>query len=249
MGGRDLVFPHHENEIAQSEAATGETFARYWLHNGLLRTEGEKMSSSLGNFFTVSDALERFGTNVVRTFYLGAAYRSDQTLTEEAMEEAEERWNRLERAYEAAVGALDGTDARTKIEDESLRTAVDETRESFAAAMSDDFNVREASAALLGLASAVNRHLDERDEYDYRGLRRAVETFEELGGGVFGLSFGEERPEGDVRLADELVELVLDVREREREAGNYDRADELRDDLAALGVEVEDGDGGPTFRY
>jgi len=248
MGGRDLVFPHHENEITQSEAATGEQFARYWLHVGLLETEGDKMSSSLGNFVTVSEALEEYGVNVVRTFYLGAQYRTDQTLSEGAIEEAGERWERLERAYEGAVDACDGVDAYTKAEDDELRTAVEDARESFVAAMDDDLNVREATAALLELATAVNRHVEDRERYDYRALRRCVETFEELGGDVFGLQFGAV-DDGDVGVAEDLVELVLDVREAEREAGNYDRADELRDELAALGVDIEDGPEGPTYRF
>jgi cysteinyl-tRNA synthetase len=248
MGGRDLVFPHHENEIAQSEAATGEPFARYWLHNGLLETEGEKMSSSLGNFLTVAEALDRYGVDILRTFYMGAQYRTDQSLSEAAMAEAAERYDRIERAYEAAVDACDSPAARTKVDDEALREAVETAEADFAAAMDDDFNVREATAALLALASAVHRHVDGREEYDYRALRRTVETFESLAGDVFGLTLGRGA-DGDARLADELVELVLEVREREREAGNYDRADELRDDLAAAGVEVEDADDGPTYRY
>jgi cysteinyl-tRNA synthetase len=248
VGGHDLVFPHHENEIAQSEAATGAKFARYWLHTGLLETAGEKMSSSLGNYFYVADALEEFGPNVVRTFYCSTNYGSKQTYSEAAMAEAEERWERLDRAYETAVDACDGVDARTKVEDDAFRTAVDEARESFTAAMNDDFGVREATAALLELATAVNRHVDGHDEYDYVGLRRAVETFEEFGEGVLGLDFGDGAG-GEAHLADDLIQLVLDVREAEREAGNYDRADELRDDLEALGVTVEDGDDGPRYRY
>ncbi|MFB6155621.1 MAG: cysteine--tRNA ligase [Haloferacaceae archaeon] len=248
VGGHDLVFPHHENEIAQSEAATGRQFAKYWLHTGLLETGGEKMSSSLGNFFYVSDALEEFGVNVVRTFYLGTAYSSKQSFSEAALAEAEERWDRLERAYESAVDACDSVGARTKVEDAALRGAVDEVRASFTEAMNDDFNVREAMAALLELAAAVNRHVDGREAYDYRGLRRAVETFEELGGDVFGLTFGRETA-GEARVAEDLVELVLDLREAEREAGNYERADQLRADLAELGVEVQDSPEGPTFRF
>ncbi|SEH64780.1 cysteinyl-tRNA synthetase [Halopenitus malekzadehii] len=260
MGGRDLVFPHHENEIAQSEAATGETFARYWLHAGLLSMEGEKMSSSIGNFWTVPDALEELGVNVLRTFYAGAAYRSEQALTDETIAEAEERWDRLSRTYDRAVDAVDSVDAHTKAADESLRSAVETARDDFAAAMNDDLNVREATAALLALTDAVNRHLDDAatetsaggPEYDYRGLRRAVETFEELGEDVLGLRFDAAGPgvgDGEVTLADDLVDLVLDLREAAREAGEYERADELRDALEDVGVVVEDGPEGPTYRF
>ena len=252
MGGRDLVFPHHENEIAQSEAATGETFARHWLHVGLLAMDGEKMSSSIGNFWTVPDALDELGVNVVRTFYAGAAYRSEQALTEETIAEAEERWDRLSRTYDRAVDALDSPAARAKSADGDLRDAVEATREAFAAAMNDDLNLREATAALLDLTDAVNRHLDAVEDaaarYDYRGLRAAVEAFDELGGDVLGLQF-ETETDGDVDLAGELVELVLDVREAEREAGNYERADDLRDALREVGVEIEDGSDGATYRF
>ncbi len=254
IGGHDLVFPHHENEIAQSEAATGESFANYWLHTGLLETKGEKMSSSLGNFFTVEAALDEYGPNVIRTFYLSTEYGSKQTFSEAAMAEARERWNRLKRAYQSAVDALDSVDATAKVEDPELRAAVSNTYNEFTAAMNDDFNVREAMAALLALATAINRHLDGADEtdgrtqYDYQGLKAAVETVDALGGEVFGLQFGSVS-DGDVELASELVELVLEVRENEREAGNYGRADDLRDALEALDIEVQDSDDGPTFRF
>ena len=255
MGGRDLVFPHHENEIAQSEAATGEPFARHWLHVGLLQMDGDKMSSSIGNFWTVPDALEELGVNVIRTFYAGAAYRSEQTLTAEAISEAKERWERLSRTYDRAVEALNSVDARAKATDASLREAVETTRGAFETAMDDDLNLREATAALLSLTDAVNRHLDARSEaassddgYDYRGLHTAVTAFDELGGDVLGLQFASTT-DGDVDLAGELVELVLDVREAERVAGNYDRADELRDALDAVGVTVEDGPDGVEYRF
>ncbi|GAA0518612.1 cysteinyl-tRNA synthetase [Halorubrum aquaticum] len=248
MGGRDLVFPHHENEIAQSTAATGEEFVRHWLHVGLLSMEGEKMSSSIGNFWTVPDALEELGVNVVRTFYAGAAYRSEQALTEETIAEAEERFERLSRAHERAVDALDSVDAYAKTVDEGLRRAVADARDDFAAAMNDDLNLREATAALLALTDAVNRHVDAEPPYDYRGLREAVEAFEELGGDVLGLQF-DAPTDGDVDLAGELVELILDVREAEREAGNYERADELRDALREVGVEIEDDPDGASYRF
>ncbi|KOX91541.1 cysteinyl-tRNA synthetase [Haloarcula rubripromontorii] len=247
VGGQDLVFPHHENEVAQSEAATGQQFAKYWLHVRLLETEEEKMSSSLGNYFTVADAVEEFGPDVLRTFLLSTAYTSRATYSDETVSEAEERWDRLSRGYERAVEACDDVDAYAKVTDEELRSAVEDARDDFGAAMNDDFNTREAMTALLDLTAAVNTHVDSHDEYDSQGLRRAVETFEELGGDILGLSFGDD-DSGDVSLAGDVVDLVLRVREQEREAGNYERADELRDELEALGVEVQDTDDGPTYR-
>jgi cysteinyl-tRNA synthetase len=246
MGGRDLVFPHHENEIAQTEAATGDTFARYWLHADLFRMDDEKMSSSLGNFIPVSEAVDRFGTNPLRMFFVSASYNSTQTYSEDAIEEALERWDRLDAAYDRITRALDSPDARTKVES-PLGAAVEEASEKFTAAMNDDFNTREALAALFDLVGAANRHLDDNDEYDYRGLRRTVEALETFGEDVLGFDF-EGETEGEATLAGDLVELVLEIREGEREAGNYDRADELRDGLEALGVEVQDTDDGHTFR-
>ena len=247
VGGQDLVFPHHENEIAQSEAATGQRFANYWLHVRLLETKGEKMSSSLGNFETVQEAIENYGTDVVRTFLLSTAYHNSAVYGEDTIQEAIERFDRLERGYERAVEACDSVDARTKVEDSDLRDAVESAREEFEAAMNDNFNTRAAMAALLDLVGETNTHVDAHEEYDYRGLRRAVETIEEFAGGIFGLSLGGADG-GNVELAQDVVDLVLGIREREREAGNYERADELRDELQALGVEVQDTDEGPVAR-
>jgi cysteinyl-tRNA synthetase len=249
VGGQDLVFPHHENEIAQSEAATGDRFARYWLHVRLLdAADDEKMSSSLGNFETVAEAIESYGSDVVRTFLVSTAYHNEAVYSEATVAEAIERWDRLERGHERAVEACDSIDARTKVSDDDLRVAVADARADFEDALNDDFNTRRGIAALLELVSAVHSHVDDHEEYDYRGLRRAVETLEEFGGGILGLQLGREQT-GDVALAEDLVELLLDVREAEREAGNYDRADDLRGDLEELGVEVQDTDEGPTFRF
>jgi cysteinyl-tRNA synthetase len=254
VAGQDLVFPHNENEIAQAEAATGETFARYWLHVGLLEVEadddgeGAKMSSSLGNYFEVEAAIEEFGVNAVRTFLLSTTYGGRQTYSETTVHEAIERAGRLERAHERACEAADGVDAHTKAADGALRDAVADAREEFRAAMNDDLNTRGALRALDDLSTAVNRHLDHYKAYDYPALKRAIDAFEELGGGVLGLVFGEAEPGGDVGLAEEVVELVLSVREEERAAGNYDRADDLRDRLDALGVTVEDEGGDTAYR-
>jgi len=206
------------------------------------------MSSSLGNFFTVSEAVEEFGPDVLRTFLLSTAYTSRATYSEETIGEAQERWDRLQRGYERAVEACDGVDAYATETHEDLRDAVSEARASFEGAMNDDFNTREAMTALLSLTGEVNAYVDDHDEYDYVALRRAVETFEAFGGGILGLGFGDEGEGGEVSLAGDLVELVLQAREDERAAGNYERADHLRDELEAIGVEVQDTDDGPTYR-
>jgi cysteinyl-tRNA synthetase len=250
VAGSDLVFPHNENEIAQSECATGRPFSNYWLHTGMVQVGDEKMSSSLQNYTTARGAIEAFGVDVLRTFFLSTVYSADPTFSEEALAEAEQRWEQLERGYERAVEAADSVDACSAPDaaDADLREAVANARADFEAAMNDDLNTREAMAALLDLASAVNAHVDERDRYDFPGLKRAVDAFAELGGDVFGLSFGG--PDGgEIRVAEDLVELVLDLRAQEREAGNYERADELRDRLDEVGVEVEDSDDGPTYRF
>ncbi len=243
VGGSDLVFPHHENEIAQSEAATGQQFARHWLHVGMVRTDDEKMSSSLRNFTTVHDAVREVGPDVLRVFLLSRSYRTPLQFDPAAIEEAETRVDRLERAYQRAVDAADSPDASSRETDADLRAAVADTREAFATAMDDDLNTREAIAALLDLTEAVDAHRD-RERYDYVGLRRAIETFDELAGEVLGLTLGADADDG---LAREAVELLLELREREREAGRYEVADDIRDRLEAMGVEVEDTPDGPEF--
>jgi cysteinyl-tRNA synthetase len=247
VAGEDLVFPHNENEIAQAEAATGQRFTNHWLHVGLLETGDEKMSSSLGNFYTVEEGIEKFGTDVVRTFLLSATYSEKQSYSESAIEEAAERFDRLQRGYERAVAVADSPDAKTKVTDETLRVAVAAVQEEFEAAMNDDLNTREAFRALLELTSAVHEHCDAHEEADYEGLRSAIETFEAFGGDVFGLSLGDADG-GEIEVVEDLVQLVLRLRESEREAGNYERADDLRDELEAAGIEVQDTDDGPTFR-
>jgi cysteinyl-tRNA synthetase len=238
VAGSDLVFPHNENEIAQSECATGQRFANYWIHTGMVQVEDEKMSSSLRNFTTAADAIEEFGVDVLRTFFVSTVPTADPTFSTETLSEAEQRFERMERGYERAVAACDSVDAYATVAD---------ARESFEAAMNDDFNTREAMTALLDLASDVNAYVDDHDRYDFTALKDAVAAFEDLGGGVFGLSFGGSDG-GDVELVQGLADLVLDVRERERAAGNYERADELRDELEDLGLEVQDTDDGPVVR-
>ena len=245
-GGRDLVFPHHENEIAQSECATGEAFTRYWLHVGPLRVEGDKMSTSLDNFWTVHDALDEYSPNAIRAFLISTQYAKPQQFSEDSLDEGRRKWERLRNAERAAADAMDSERALAKVVDRDLRRTAEATRPAFEEAMDDDLNTPEALAALFELAGAINSHVDEGDVYDYQGLFRAWATLRDLGG-VLGFAFDEadRGPEGPT---DELIEILLDVRERERDEGNYDAADRIRDRLRDAGVAVEDDDGGTTYR-
>lgn len=247
IGGRDLVFPHHENEIAQSEAATGEQFVSYWLHTDLLQIADEKMSSSLQNFITVPEALEEFGSNVLRMFFLSATYNSSQTFSDAAMEEAFERWERLESTVERVSKAAMSPDATSKVESD-LPTIIEDVQESFSASMNDDFNTRKALVSLFDLANAANRHLEEGPPYDYQGLHKVLKTFDRFGGQVLGFSFMCE-PDGSAGITTVLVDLLLEVRERERDAGNYDLADTIRAELESLGIQVQDTEDGVDYRF
>jgi len=240
-GGRDLVFPHHENEIAQAEASTGEEFARYWLHVGPLRVEDEKMSSSLGNFWTVHEALEEYDANEIRAFLVSTRYTKPQELTREALNDGAARWGRLRDAYRACEEAMDSEDARAKGRDDDLRDAVEAGHEEFIAAMDDDLNTPEALAALDGIVRAVNAHTEE-PPYGYAGLFEAWSALDELAGDVLGFDFSRG---GD---AERVVESALALREEMRDDGDYDTADALRDALEDAGVDVQDTDDGATYR-
>ncbi|MCP5352383.1 MAG: cysteine--tRNA ligase [Chromatiales bacterium] len=233
-GGMDLTFPHHENEIAQSEGATGHPFVNYWLHNGFVRINEEKMSKSLGNFFTVREILARYQAEVVRYFILTSQYRSPLNYDEEHLENAK---GALTRFYTALRG-LPATDA--------ANTGDFEAR--FDAAMDDDFNTPEALAVLFDLARAVNKAKEEGTA-DAAGLGALLRKL----AGVLGLLQGD--PEaylqggdaGDGLSADQ-VEAMIAARNAARAAKNWAEADRLRDELAAANVVLEDGAGGTTWR-
>ncbi len=245
VGGHDLIFPHHENEIAQSEAATGEQFAKYWMHVNLLETAGEKMSSSLQNYFTVHNAVDEFGGNAVRMFLLSTQYSQRQTFSENALHEAVERWDRLARVYDRLVETIDSPDAVATTTSQRLQTALSDAREEFTAAMNDDFNTREALQVLFSVVRHINSYLDEKRPYDYRALMQALEFFDTFAADVLGFEFVDSDDSNE--LVDELIELVLSIRDEAREAGEYEQADELRSRLESLGITIEDQEKGTTF--
>jgi len=233
-GGRDLQFPHHENEIAQSEGATGEPFANYWIHNGFVRIGDEKMSKSLGNFLTIREILERYRAEDVRYFIVNSHYRSSLNYSEESLGQAH---GALERLY-TALRDLPHDDV-----------VDDDYRARFTAAMDDDFNTAEAVAVLFELAREINRARED----DPARAARLGGTLRALGG-VLGLlqmdpvTFLQAGTSRDDGLEDDAIEALIVERNEARKNRDFATADRVRDQLKAAGIELEDGAGGTTWR-
>lgn len=232
-GGPDLVFPHHENEIAQSEAATGKQYAIAWMHAGAVRVDGEKMSKSLGNFFTIREVLEKYQPEVVRYLLVSSHYRSPINYSEDSLKEAK---GALERFYHSLRGMP-----------ETAPAGGEAFVERFSAAMDDDFNTPEACAVLFELAREVNR-LRGSDPHAAAGLAaRLRELAEPLG--VLQLEpddFLQAGAAGKVDAAE--VEALIAARLQARVEKNWAESDRIRDQLTAMGVVLEDGKGGTIWR-
>jgi cysteinyl-tRNA synthetase len=229
-GGQDLQFPHHENEIAQSVGATGRPFVNYWMHNGFVRVDEEKMSKSLGNFFLVRDILQRYDAEVVRFFILRAHYRSPLNYAEQNLDDAKQALTRLYTAlkgFDVVPETVDWADARAK---------------RFREAMNDDFNTPEAVAVLFDLANEVNRSRSEKSARLLKSLAgilglmgRRAEMF------LQGMTVtGTGTPES--------IQKLIKARLAARKAKNYAEADRIRKELESSGVILEDGPQGTTWR-
>jgi len=239
-GGMDLIFPHHESEIMQSEAHTGEPFAKYWLHNGFININKEKMSKSLGNFFTVREVLTRYEPEVVRLFLVSTHYRSQIDFADSLLEEAKTAHARLRNAHES-LGQAQVSDSPA-VGAETDR-AVEASRTRFIAGMDEDFNAREAVASLFDLASFSNALLHKVGMT--RGEKEALlSAFRELGG-VLGLL--QERTQ-DADIVGGLVKLLDEVRQESRARKDYATSDKIRDRLKQLGVVVEDSAQGLRWK-
>jgi len=245
-GGVDLIFPHHENEIAQSEAYSGKKFVNYWLHNGTVNLSGEKMSKSQGNFFTSREVLKEFPAQTVRYFLLSRHYRSPIDFSYEKLEEAETSLQRIENARRqlAKVLNLDIESAEDNEGNENFFTKVVELKDSFAAALNDDFNTAEAIGVLHDLVGEINSFLNQKDftlnEKNFAVLEETEEIFLELAE-ILGLKFElNKAPGADDKLVSPLISLLLELRDRARDNKNWEEADLIRDRLQEIGVEVTD---------
>jgi cysteinyl-tRNA synthetase len=244
-GGLENQFPHHESEIAQSEAARGVPLARYWLHNNMVTVGGQKMGKSLGNAIYLKDLFRRFDPLVVRYFILNSHYRSPLDFTDEALTAAERGLQRLHNGVRALRAAM--AQAPEGEVSEEVRQVAEGARAQFTAAMDDDFNTAGALAALFDLARASNTLLAQR-KLNRQELETLEAPFRELGGEVLGVVPDELTQESVAGLEQQLIELLIDLRRQFRAERQWAQADAIRDRLAALGVQLEDKPEGTTYR-
>ena len=232
-GGEDLVFPHHENEIAQSEAANGKEFAKYWLHNGFLNIDNRKMSKSLGNFRTVREISEQYDLQVLRFFMLSAHYRSPLNFSAELMEASKNGLERIVNAADNLKYLMSNAKSETMTEDE--KAAFEKTEEfvkDFERAMEDDFNTADAIAAIFDLVKYTNTQTDENSSKEY--LQSLLDRLVKLAD-VLGLIVDKKE-----EVLDEEIEKLIEERQAARKAKDFARADAIRDELLAKGIVLKD---------
>jgi cysteinyl-tRNA synthetase len=240
-GGNDLIFPHHENEIAQTESLTGRPFARYWVHNGLLQLSGEKMSKSLGNLVTIKEFLNQHNPDVLRMMILNSSYRSPLTFNDEVVSQAERALDRLRQALRPA-SVQDGVDGQAA--GKTLGQQVQATRRGFLEDMDDDFNTAGALGHLFDLVRAINQARDQG--VDAETLGEGQDLLRELSS-VLGLRLERVTVHGN--QADPYVDLLLEVRSELRRQKLWALSDLIRDRLAALNVILEDTKEGSEWRW
>lgn len=232
-GGQDLQFPHHENEIAQSEATHDTPFVNYWMHNGFVRVDNEKMSKSLGNFFTVREILANYQPEVVRFFILRAHYRSPLNYSDNHLEDAKHALDRLYTALKGNVITI-----KPKLDRSNIYA------QRFMGAMNDDFNTPEAIAVLFDIANETNK----------KSLKQGADLLKQLGG-ILGLLqqdpkqyFQDDASLGDSAYTSEQIENLIQERVTARKEGDYTRADQIRKNLFNAGVVLEDNPQGTSWR-
>jgi len=246
-GGIDNIFPHNECEIAQSECANDAPFARYWVLVGSLTVDGVKMSKSLGNFITIKDALKKYRPEVIRTFMLSVHYSSPVDYSEDAMQAAARGWERLYNAYRLVSQRLDSAPEGTA--GEAFVEQVNRARTAFTEAMDDDFRTPAALAVLQEFTREVNSFLNSTVDIGADVLRQIEAVYRELGGGILGIIPKDAvAADGSAEREAALIELLIDLRRQARANKNYAESDRIRDELAKVGVILEDRPEGTVWR-
>jgi len=242
-GGRDLIFPHHENEVAQAEALTGKPFAKYWIHHGLLTINGQKMSKSLGNFITIKDVLDKYPADVLKIFYLQAHYSSPIDFSWEKIEDAK-------KAYEGIdilMIKLDQTFGTRNVSDviHGGTGDIGQFKDQFIKCMDDDFNTPRALSVLFDIVKRCNILLESDDEYKNFKLNYAMHIIKEIAS-VFGLTFLQNK---SLEMSDDQISWHISVRQTFKKQKNFKEADKIRKELEEKGIILEDTkDGKTTWR-
>ncbi|MBI5680194.1 MAG: cysteine--tRNA ligase [Methanobacterium sp.] len=236
-GGLDLIFPHHEAEIAQMESATGKKpMVKYWLHTGFLNVSGEKMSKSLGNFITIKELLEEYDPQVFRFFVLSTHYRSPIDFSDESLQQSQNSLKRIHKLMETIDGILKADIAENHEADEKYFKILENTKEEFLDAMDNDFNTPIALSVLFNFIRDINKGINE-GKIPKNMFKEIKELFNEFGD-ILGLNFSVESRNND--LTEELLNILIDVRKKLRENKNYELADEIRSMLRDAGIHLED---------
>jgi len=236
-GGTELVFPHHENEILQSEAFNDAQFVRFWMHNGLLTIDEEKMSKSLKNFFSIKDILTRFSAEVVRFFILNASYRQPLDYTEKSLEESGKALERLQKTYDSMESAL-----KTAAGNDDAKAICEKAWKQFEERMDDDFSTREAAAVMYELAREANR-LQSEGRISKKGAENIIKVFDDFND-IFDVLRKTEpaKTEGD-----SVIDLLVKARNEARKRKDFSEADRIRKELAGLGVDIQDTKDGAVW--
>ena len=255
-GGQDLVFPHHENEIAQSKCAYHGNFANYWLHNGFIQINGDKMSKSLGNFFLLREILEKFSGNVVRLFILSTHYRKPINFSFENMEDTKKALQNIVKSmnkFEAIIGKYKN-EKTVEITNLDFSQKIDEFDKKFEDAMDEDMNTPQALATIFDQIRETNKFISvNKDELStiYAEIEKSYESLKRKIGNVFRIEIemensAKEEDGENMELTKKLIELLIKLRSEARSEKNFKLSDEIRDELKVLGVEIKDNRDGTT---
>ncbi len=243
-GGEDLIFPHHENEIAQSEAANGKPFAKYWLHNGFINVDNKKMSKSLGNFFTLREIVEHIPYDVVRFFILSGHYRSPINFSRELMESAGAGLDRIKNAYKSLLFKESKAEGDMTEDEKRLADEADKFRIQLEKAMDDDFNTADAVTAIFEIAKFANVNVTENSSKEFvTAIREKMLML----CNILGI-----KPYDEVKndsISEQEIERLIAERAEAKKAKNFARADEIREELSEKGVVIEDTRAGVRWSY